>query len=67
MESEKYVLYKQFGKYCVTPESNYDSLYTDANKITKIDAECARDAIDTLVNYGYLSEEEIINMTGELV
>lgn len=66
MQSEKYVLYKQFGKYRVTPESNYDTSYTDVNKITKIDAECARDAIDTLVNYGYASEDEIIDKTGEL-
>lgn len=67
MPNEKYVLYKSFGRYCVTPESNYDNLYTDAGKITKLTCDSARDAIDTLVMYGVLSEEEIINKTGETI
>jgi hypothetical protein len=67
MSTEKFVLYKSFGKYCVTPESNYDNLYTDDSKITKLTCDSAKDAIDTLVMYGVLSEEEIINKTGETI
>lgn len=64
---EKFVLYKQFGKYCITPESNYDNMYTDASKVTKLTCDCAKDAVDTLIMYGVLSEEEIINKTGETI
>lgn len=67
MLSERFVLYKSFGKYCITPESNYDNLYTDESKITNLNCDSARDAIDTLVMYGVLSEEEIINKTGESI
>ena len=61
---EPYVLYKSFGKYCITPYSNYGH-YVDANKVTKIEASSAKEAIETLTGYGYLSKDEILNYTGE--
>lgn len=60
------VLYKEFGKYCITEAENYNAIIRDGNKVTKFNiCNSAKEAIDTIVNYGIASEEEVINETGE--
>ena len=63
----KYVLYKiNSNTYGLTEQDNYDNIFTDASKIVKIsDCVSAKEAIDAIVNYGFCSEDEIIDRTGE--
>ena len=62
------VLYKEFGKYCITESDNYNAMIRDNNRVTKFNmCNSAKEAIDTIIQYGIASEEEIINETGESV
>ena len=58
---EKTVLFKRFGKWYATPESNYNAVIMNENKVTNC-REChtAFDAVDALVNWAHIKRENII-------
>lgn len=58
---EKTVVFKRFGKWYATTESNYNAPVMNENKITKC-CEChtENDAIDALVNWTHIARENII-------
>ena len=56
---EKLVIYKQFGGFRVTPESNYNARIQDARKIQKIDdAESADEIIKYYIKYGWADSND---------
>ena len=58
---EKTVIFKRFGKWYVTSESNYNAPIMNENKVAKIhDAHTEFDAIDAIVNCTHISRENII-------
>ncbi len=53
LDEEKYVIYKEFGKYKGTPESNYRVNHRDANKVQNFnDFDNPQEIIDYLIKYG---------------
>lgn len=58
---EKTVIFKRFGKWYATAESNYNAPIMDENKVTKC-RECHTefDAIDALVTWAHINRENII-------
>ena len=58
---EKTVVFKRFGKWYATSESNYNATMMDENKLTKCcDCHTAFDAVDALVNWAHIERENII-------
>lgn len=58
---EKYIIYKDFFGYKITPETNYNARIQDTNKIIKI-KECYTmyDAVLTAKTWLRLTAEQII-------
>lgn len=58
---EKIVVFKRFGKWYVTTESNYNASIMDVNKVAKC-CECYTefDVIDALINWAHIKRENII-------
>lgn len=58
---EKIVIFKRFGKWYATAESNYNAPIMDENKITKCcEGQTAFDAVDVLVKCAHIERENII-------
>ena len=58
---EKTVIFKRFGKWYATTESNYNAPIMNENKVIKC-CEChtENDAIDALTNWTHIKRENII-------
>ena len=62
----KIVLFKEFGRYCITNENNYYATIRDANAISKFPVDCPKDeVIKSLLRWGIVNEEDLIDETGE--
>lgn len=58
---DKTVIFKRFGKWYATPESNYNATIMDENKVTKC-RECQTEngTVEALVNWANIKRENII-------
>lgn len=66
-DKQKVVLFKHFGKYAITSEENYNSQIMNGHTIVRFTDDCTKqEAIDTVVNWGIVTKDEILDMTGEL-
>ena len=62
---DKWILYKEFDVYKLTPEANYNTYGCNASKvITLNNCKTVNEALDCAVSHGWL-EQNIINRTGE--
>lgn len=63
---DKIVLFKEFGRYCITPENNYSTYIKDAHKVSKFPLDCPKeDVLIALDRWGIANKDEIIDKTGE--
>lgn len=66
MNNNKTVLFKYFGKYAITSEVNYNRRIMDGTCIVKFADNCTKqEAINTIVKWGIVKQEDIIDKTGE--
>lgn len=62
----KLILYKAFGRYCMTTEENYNRRIMDATKVMRFsDGFTKEQVISYITNYGLANKEELIDKTGE--
>lgn len=62
----KLILYKAFGRYCITTEENYNSRIMDGTKVMRFsDGFTKEQAVSYVTNYGLATKEELIDRTGE--
>lgn len=58
---EKTIVFKHFGKWCATRESNYNAVIMNDSKVAKLHgAFTENDAVDALVKWGHIKRESII-------
>lgn len=58
---EKTIVFKHFGKWCATSESNYNAPIMDENKVAKLHGACTEnDAVYALAKWGHIKRENII-------
>ena len=63
---DKIILFKEFGRYCITREENYKQRVVDCNKVSKFPPNCSKyEVLKSIIDWGIASEDEIIDMTGE--
>lgn len=63
VDSEKTVIYKSLGKFCATPESNFNINHQDARKIHKLDDfDSAREIMDYYNKYFHTTDDDFIVM-----
>ena len=62
----KLVLYKAYGRYCITTEENYNSRIMDGTKVMRFSDDFTKEqAISYVTNYGLATKDELIDRTGE--
>jgi hypothetical protein len=66
MEKTKLVIFKEFNRYCVTSEDNYNKFIRDEYAISKFPPFYSKqEAVDALIRWGIADKEDIVDMTGE--
>lgn len=63
-EFDKWVLYKEFGKYKLTRELNYNSMLNNSNIVVTLNCDNIEDAYIVLEQHGF-DKNKIINRTGD--
>ena len=63
-EFDKWVLYKEFGKYKLTRELNYNSMISNADIVITLHCDNIADVYEIIKQHGF-KKEQIVNRTGD--